>query len=459
MLMSMLAAIFAMAAIQHLLVFLRNRTAVEYCWSSAMLLAAAGAAAVCGPGARGIFAATLLAQDLSISIASAWLITATWFCVEYAFGDYKRRWIAGIGTLLVVSAGVGELVFPASSTGPWRMLGLTALAIMIALTIEGMLRLWASARRVRAAALAGLGFALSAVAVQGALQGSGFPGIPPLALYAFVVVVLILTYEMAGAMASVDAASQRQQQELAHASRLSIVGELTASLAHEINQPLGAILSNADAGEILLENPHPPFDVIRQILADIRRDGLRASDVIQHVRKLVRKRELELEKLDANAVATDVTALLAPQARGRRVAIAMTLWPQPAYLRGDRALIEQVLINLIMNAMDAVEAKGAADDAPSARPPIALAVSITGDGEIEFQITDAGIGIPVERLSHLFDSFYTSKAHGMGLGLSISRSIIEAHGGRIHAENNLGAGASFRVTLPSFVGTDSGQRS
>ena len=137
----------------------------------------------------------------------------------------------------------------------------------------------------------------------------------------------------------------------------------------------------------------------------------------------------------------------------------MTLWPQPAYLRGDRALIEQVLINLVMNAMDAVEAKGAADDAPSARPPIALAVSITGDGEIEFQITDAGIGIPVERLSHLFDSFYTSKAHGMGLGLSISRSIIEAHGGRIHAENNLGAGASFRVTLPPFVGTDSGQRS
>ncbi len=459
MLMSMLAAIFAMAAIQHLLVFLRNRTAVEYFWSSGMLFAAAGAAAVCCPGARGIFAATWLAQDLSTLVAATWLITATWFCVAYAFGDYKRHWIAVIVTLLVVSAGVGELVFPASSPGPWRLMGLTTLAIMIPLTIEGMLRLWASARRVRAAGLAGLGFALSAVAVQGALQGSGFPEIPPLALYALLVVVLILTYQLAGAMASVDAASQRQQQELAHASRLSIVGELTASLAHEINQPLGAILSNADAGEILLENPHPQLDVIRQILADIRRDGLRASGVIQHVRKLVRKRELELERLDANAVATDVTVLLAPQARGRRIAIAMTLWPQPAYLRGDRALIEQVLINLIMNAMDAVEAKGAADDAPSARPPVGLDVSIMSDGEIEFRITDAGIGIPVERLSHLFDSFYTSKAHGMGLGLSISRSIIEAHGGRIHAENNRGAGATFRVTLPPLVGTDSGRRS
>ena len=459
MLMSMLVAIFAMAAIKHLLIFLRNRAAVEHFWFSATSLAAAGAAAVCHAASRGISATTFMAHDLPTLLAATWLVTATWFGVKYAFGDQKRRWIALIATLLVAIAGAGDLAFPASSPGPWRLMGLTALAIMIPLTIEGMLRLWASARRVRAAALAGLGCALSVVAVHGALQGSGFPQILPVALYAFLVVVLILTYELAGAVADGDVASQRQQQELAHASRLSIVGELTASLAHEINQPLGAILSNADAGEILLENPQPPLDEIRQILADIRRDGLRASDVIRHVRKLVRKRELELEKLDANAIATEVTALLAPQARGRRVAITLTLWPQPVHLRGDRALMEQVLINLIMNAMDAVEAKGAADDAPSARPPIALDVSITSHREVEFQIADAGIGIPAERLGHLFDSFYTSKAHGMGLGLSISRSIIEAHGGRIQAQNNRGAGATFRVTLPPFDGTGSDQTS
>jgi signal transduction histidine kinase len=168
------------------------------------------------------------------------------------------------------------------------------------------------------------------------------------------------------------------------------------------------------------------------------------------VRKLVSKREIEFERLDANTVVTDVVALLESQARVRRIFVARTLWPQPAYVRGDRALIEQVLINLVMNAMDAVEAVGAADELPSARAPVALTVSTTSHGEIEFKIVDAGTGIPADRLDRLFDSFYTSKAHGMGLGLSIARSIVESHGGRIHAANNRAAGATFRVTLPPF---------
>ena len=320
--------------------------------------------------------------------------------------------------------------------------------------IDGALRLWSSARRVGAAALGGLGLAFALVGVLGMLQERGFP-MPP-ALYAFLFVVAMMAYGLAEGVTERDVMPQRQQQELAHASRLSIVGELTASIAHEINQPLGAILSNADAGEILLENPNPPLNEISQILVDIRRDGLRASDVIRHVRKLVRKRELELERLDANSVMADVVALL-----GRRRAGVGIRWFrrhawQPVFLYGDRTLLEQMLINLVMNAMDAVEAVDAADDAIS---PIGLGVSTTRHGEIEFHIVDAGAGIPPERLEHLFDSFYTSKAHGMGLGLSIARSIVEAHGGRIHAQNNPGAGATFRVTLPPFDVTGAGQAS
>jgi len=219
---------------------------------------------------------------------------------------------------------------------------------------------------------------------------------------------------------------------------------------------LGAILSNADAGEILLENPNPQLNEIRQILADIRRDGLRASDVIRHIRKLVRKRELELERLDANSVMADVVALLRLEARKRRIPLVPTPCVEPVYLYGDRTLLEQMLINLVMNAMDAMEAVDAADDVIS---PIGIGVSTTRHGEIEFHIIDAGAGIPEERLDHLFDSFYTSKAHGMGLGLSIARSIVEAHGGRIHAQNNSGAGATFRVTLPPFDVTGAGQPS
>ena len=122
---------------------------------------------------------------------------------------------------------------------------------------------------------------------------------------------------------------------------------------------------------------------------------------------------------------------------------------------GDRALIEQMLINLLTNAMDSIDSVMAERGTPSAAIPIVLGVSSTSHGEIEFEVADTGAGIPIERLEHLFDSFYTSKAHGMGLGLSIARSIVEAHGGRIRAENNRGGGATFRATFPPFEEAES----
>lgn len=456
MLMWMLVGVFVMLGTQHVLIFARRSSAVEYVWIGAMSLATAGATLGYVVSHEVSASEPLMAQYLPPISAAIWLVSATWFCVEYASGDRKRRRIALLATCLIAIgcardlglAAAGSLSFQASASGLWRLPSLAALAIMFWLVIDGGLRLWSSGRRLRAAALAGLGMVLSVVAVQVAVQGREFPELPPSALYGFLIVAMLMTYELAGRMVDGRLTSQRQQRELAHASRLSIVGELTASIAHEINQPLGAILNNADAAELLLERPDPSLDEIRQILADIRRDGLRASDVIRHVRKLVRKRELELERLEANAVATEVIALLEPEARQRRILVASSLSPQPVWLRGDRALLEQALINLTMNAMDAVETMGAADNAISPLPPIVLAVSTTSHGEIEFQLVDAGPGVPAERLGHLFDSFYTSKPHGMGLGLSISRSIVEAHGGSIRAENNRDAGATFRITLP-----------
>jgi len=463
MLMSLLVAAFAMAGVQQLLVFARNAGAIDHAWFAAACLAAAGAVFAQSPVYTDAVApATFMAHGLPRLLIAAWLVALTWFGVEYSFGNDRRRWTALVATMLAGIACVGAIAHeatappdvPGTAIDAWHAAGVVALGLMLLLLVESGLRLWAATRRMRAAVLAGLGSIVFMVLLQDAFQGRGFADLPPLALPAFLIVVMAMTYELAGNVADREAGLQRQQQELVHASRLSIVGELTATLAHEINQPLGAILSNVDAGEILLEHPDPPLDEIMQILADIRRDGLRASGVIGHVRKLVRKREIEFEMLDANAVVADVIALLEPQARGRRIFLARTLAPQPAYLRGDRALIEQVLINLTMNAMDAIEAVGAADDSPLMRAPIGLAVSTTRHGEVEFQVVDAGIGIPADRLEHLFDSFYTSKAHGMGLGLSIARSIVEAHGGRIQAANNPGAGATFRVTLPPFDDAD-----
>jgi signal transduction histidine kinase len=245
----------------------------------------------------------------------------------------------------------------------------------------------------------------------------------------------------------VDELNHRVQ--LTHASRLSVVGELTTSIAHEISQPLSAILSNADAGGLLLDRGDSSLSEVRAVLADIRRDGSRASEVISRIRLLARKREPVMEILDANAVASEVIAIMGPEARRRQLSLASSLADEPLWIRGDRTLLGQVLVNLLMNAIESVESLPAGTSA-GRQASVLLSVSTTADGEPEIRIVDQGQGIPPKAMQRLFESFSTSKPHGMGLGLSISRSIVEAHGGRIRAENNHGPGASIFITLPRY---------
>lgn len=239
-----------------------------------------------------------------------------------------------------------------------------------------------------------------------------------------------------------ELAARQQLAELAHAARRATAGELTAAIAHEINQPLSAILSNAEAAELMLAAESPPIEEIRHILADIRSDDLRASEVIRHLRSLLGKRAPEMASLDFNALATDVLGLLQIEARRRGVAMDANLGELPT-IYGDRVQLQQVLLNLILNAMDAM-----ADTAEALRRVVVRTVA-NGHGGVEVSVSDTGHGIPAERLPGIFDSFATSKKDGMGLGLSIARSIVEAHGGKIRAENNPGQGASFRFTLPA----------
>lgn len=463
----LLAAVFATAGAHYMLIWGRHFAGREHLWFALACFSAAFAAfaavapamALDGTSADGLPA---MQEGLTVG-TSIWLTVTAWFTVEYATGNYKRRRVAVSVTLLLAIAALGDMesFIIGDHAIAWARArsaaSFAALILILGLVVDGAIRLWSSALYSRSWVLAvGIGLVTVAALLQLLLWQRGVLEGVPLALSAFLIAVGMMTYELSCAIADVQAAAKRQQQELAHASRLSIVGELTASIAHEINQPLGAILSNAEAGEILLGHPNPPLDEIRQILEDVRRDGLRASNVIRHVRMLVRKRELEMAKLDANVVVADVVAFLEPEARRRRIPIASVLWPQHAYVRGDRTYLEQVLINLVLNAIDAVEIVGAVDSALPAPAPIVIGVSSTRHREIEFWIRDAGPGVPVERLSHLFDSFYTSKPHGMGLGLSIARSIAEAHGGRIRMENNRDTGATFRVVLPPYdEGNDS----
>jgi signal transduction histidine kinase len=219
------------------------------------------------------------------------------------------------------------------------------------------------------------------------------------------------------------------------------MGELTASIAHEINQPLGAILFNADAAELLLRADPGRVDEVRKILADIRKDDLRASEVVRRIRELLRTRALEREPLDLNEVASGVLDLLRADAARRGVALEVDLAPGLPAVPGDRVYLQQVLLNLFLNAMEAM----AETPAPHRRLSVRTARNASG---VEVSVTDAGPGVPPERLPRLFESFFTTKKDGMGLGLSIARSIVEAHGGRIWAETRA-EGATFRFTVPA----------
>jgi len=236
--------------------------------------------------------------------------------------------------------------------------------------------------------------------------------------------------------------ARQRRDDLSHLSRVALMGEMSASIAHEINQPLGAILSNAEAAELLLESETPPLDEIRKILADIRTDNLRASDIIRHLRLLARKRAMQIESLDLNEVTVEVVKLMEAEALRRNVSVHTDFTAVPATTFGDRVHLQQVLINLILNGMEAMA------DTPEAERRLLVRTATNGDRRVEISVTDFGQGIAPEKLPRLFDSFFTTKETGMGLGLSIARSIIDAHQGSISAENNADGGATFRFNLP-----------
>jgi PAS domain S-box-containing protein len=239
--------------------------------------------------------------------------------------------------------------------------------------------------------------------------------------------------------------NEEMRRNLAHAGRVSVLGTLSSSLAHELGQPLSAILLNTQAADALLQQPSPDLHEVRQILSDIRRDDRRASDVIERLRKLLRRGEMELAPLSPDALVQDVAALLRADATRRDVRLDCTSTPAP-FVHGDRVHLAQVLINLIVNSMDAVAKQ------PAARRRVSLSAGPHANGGVEFVVSDLGSGIEPELLPKVFDAFFTTKSHGMGIGLSVSRTIVEAHHGRLWAENDPQGGASFHVVLPALHG-------
>ncbi|HVO59976.1 MAG TPA: sensor histidine kinase, partial [Terriglobales bacterium] len=209
-----------------------------------------------------------------------------------------------------------------------------------------------------------------------------------------------------------------------------------------IKQPLGAILRNAEAAELFLQDESPDLDEVRAILADICKDDQRAGNVIHRMRALLKRKDLDKRPLDVGQFVGEVEALVRSDAAARHIKLEMALAGNLPPVFGDPVHLQQVLLNLIVNGMDAI------DQANREDRHVSVTAALDGPETVELAVSDSGPGLPDDKLAHIFEPFFTTKPNGMGMGLPICRTIIEAHQGRLWAENKKEGGASFRFTLP-----------
>jgi len=241
---------------------------------------------------------------------------------------------------------------------------------------------------------------------------------------------------------SAEAESQLRFSEMAHLNRRVAMGGLAASIAHELNQPLGAIYNNVGAAQILIKADPPNLREVSEILDDIKQDDKRASEVIARIRSMLRKTAVNVEEVDLNEVIGDTMKLLAADASAKGVSLNAEHEPGLPRVRADRVQLQQVLLNLALNAIEAM------GEQPQGNRQLLIRSGRGSDKDAEVSVIDSGAGIDGALLPRIFDAFVTSRPGGMGLGLSISRTIVEAQGGRIRAENLPAGGAAFHVTLP-----------
>jgi signal transduction histidine kinase len=235
--------------------------------------------------------------------------------------------------------------------------------------------------------------------------------------------------------------SRQRLAELAHLNRYLAAGELTTSIAHELNQPLGSILTNAETAELILKGDSPNLEEVREILGDIRRDNQRASEVIRRLRSVLKKTPFEMKYIDLNETVRQVIGFVTAVAHGRDIVLRCATSSVDLYVKGDAVQLQQVILNLIINAMDAIS------EAQAKEREVSVTTDLSRAGA-EIRVSDTGPGIAPDDIKNVFDPFFTTRSQGMGMGLAIVRTIVEAHNGKISAENQSSGGALFTIRLP-----------
>jgi PAS domain S-box-containing protein len=242
-----------------------------------------------------------------------------------------------------------------------------------------------------------------------------------------------------------EEALRQTQADLAHVSRLTTMGELTASLAHEVNQPIAAAITDANTCLRWLSRDQPHLEEARAAASRMVQDGRRAGEIVKRVRLLFKKDSLQRELVDLNEIIREMMLLLYSEATQFAVIIRTELAADLPQVMGDRVQLQQLLMNLIMNSIDAMKGVDGTRE-------LTIQSQRGEDGQVLISVSDTGVGLPPQKAEQIFDAFFTTKTHGTGMGLRISRSIVESHGGRLWADLNSPRGARFAFTLPTKIG-------
>jgi len=359
--------------------------------------------------------------------------------------NLRYQQIIGLNQLAFLGGEITSVAFGVSRE--WFRISELSLLLLLAFVIEAAVTCWSrgtSGERRRAVSVGG-SFVLVALVCFGNEWLIHTGAIEPIRLtsVALLPVFIAMSYELGADMAHAEVEIRQLRTELAHLSRVTMLGELSGSLAHELNQPLAAVLSNAQAAQRFLANDEFNLIEMREILQDIVDDNKRAGEVIRGLRLLLMKGVVQHQPLDLNDVVRDVLRLVRSDTLNSGIRVEVELAKGLPNVVGDRVQLQQVLLNLVVNGCEAMGGAAAADR------QLNVSTAMDARGSVRVTVSDRGHGIAPENLERVFEPFFTSKSEGLGLGLAVSRTIISAQGGLLWGNNNAVRGASFHFTVPA----------
>ncbi len=468
---SMIAATALTLGVVHLLVWWQNRGKPERLWFFFMTLATAWMA---------FHELTMMKARGPEEFATAlrWVHVPTWLNFLAVTGFVLihlragRRWLAVLAIgLRSVSLLINFTVHPninfqeitalrgvvflgdqaslaVGRPNPLMLVAQSALLVLLIFVVDASITVWRRGQKRRALLSGGsIVFFVTMGTVQAVLSHWHLIDMPGFGSVYFLGTIMLMAFDLSletkrAATLEVELRNTQESKhkEVAHLGRVAAFGEISVSLAHEMNQPLGIILSNAQAAQILLEQETPDLVQVREILGEIVNEDLRAGEVIQRMRTLLKRGEVTPCSLDLNDVAQEVFHLMHHELTRRDVSLDRELLADLPAVSADRIQLQQVLLNLMLNACEAMES-----NPPQTR--LLRIATASGGGTVSLTVTDAGRGLPAD-LERIFQPFYTLKEQGLGMGLAICRSIITAHHGQLWAEANETGGATFHVVLP-----------